>query len=838
MIKDLDAGTPNANIIVLFDFPNPDVRRSGNMLGGRSGYALHTLLNQANIPVSDCLITYCHETLDNKGLINTKGVLTVTGSEIKNQVLNRLSELAGNIVVPVGPFSCATLTGDHRVKFNRGSLTYNSEIKKKVLPTLTPTSVSFVPADRLIAIWDLKKAKENSDKSEYKEPERTMHINPSVLEVENFLQYCKMSDNPLVSIDIETLNGAVFCIGFAPTTDVAMCINFDNRTVEEEVELWRLCSNFLADPSITKIGQNFIFDMWFLAFKHNCFVQGPIEDTMVAHHIVYPDLPKGLGVLTTLHTDEPYYKEEGGYWKGGIGDRTSFLNYNCKDVITTYKVWNKINRWVAPDSPFYNIYRTTLNTYPALIYMMSRGLAINHKELANVRASIDSEIKDIDASLQGVVQEESGDPLITLNFNSPKQCTNYFYNILKVKPYLKGGKPTMDDDALTRLAKGTQARDGLYSAQLIQQLRQRAKYSGTYLQIKFDEDKRFRCSYNPRGTKTGRLSSSKTVFGTGMNHQNLPLEFRSFMVPDQGKIFIEMDKRQSEWVITAYLCGDKNMIDILSENKDPHIATAKLITGLPEHVIKQEDKAIAKTTNPEEIKRAREVLLIDGTPFLDFVQTHRAFVPRTMSCRQVGKKSNHALNYMMGAPRVSMESGLSLEEAERARALYLAAYSRLPEWWEEIRDQLKSDRTITNIVGQPRKFLGPVDDKLLKDAVAHLPQSISVWIVNQAMAKIYELKHEAEILSQVHDSLLFQHPYDKLVSLEMFCYKAQEAMEPRLRAVGDGIERMFYVYTDVKVGFDAAKMYETTFTDVRETVKKLSKLRKDDEIYRTTEVAV
>ena len=835
---DLDAGVDGSNIIILFDFPNPDVKRSGNMLGGRSGYALHQLLNQANISVSDCLVTYCHEEFDNKKLMNTKGAFTTHGAEIRDQVANRLNQLSGNIIVPVGPFACAVTTGDHRLKFNRGSLTFNEEIQKKVLPTFTPTSVAFVPADRLMCIWDLRKAKANSHRTDYKPPERTLHINPTVYEVEQFLEYCKMSDNPTIAVDIETLNGAVFCIGFAPSPNVAMCVNFDNRTVEEEIQLWKLCTKLLQDPSVTKIGQNFIFDMWFLAFRHNCFVKGPIEDTMVAHHIVYPDLPKGLGVLTTLHTDEPYYKEEGGYWKGGIGDRTSFLNYNCKDCITTYKVWEKIKLWVANDSPFRDIYRTTLDTYPALIYMMARGIAINHEELANVRQTIDNEIHDIDASLQGVVQEESEDPLLTLNFNSPKQCMNYFYNVLKVKPYLKGGKPTLDDDALTRLAKGTQARPGLYSAQLIQQLRQRAKYSGTYLQIKFDSDKRFRCSYNPRGTKTGRLSSSKTVFGTGMNHQNLPLEFRSFMVPDQGKIFIEMDKRQSEWVITAYLCGDKNMIDILANNQDPHVSTARLITGLPDHVIKAEDKAIAKTTNPEEIKRTRELLLIDGTPFLDFVKTHQAFVPRTMSCRQVGKKSNHALNYMMGANRFSMESGLTLEEADRARSLYLSAYSRLPEWWEEVREQLLKNRTVTNIIGQPRKFLGIVDDKLLKDAVAHLPQSISVWIVNQAMTKIYNLDHRAEILSQVHDSLLFQYPYDDPAGLEIFCYQAMDAMEPKLKAVGDGIERNFYVYTDIKIGFDAAKMHDSTFTTVMDDVEKLSKLRKDDEVYRVAEVAV
>lgn len=836
-VLNYDAGTESAKIIVLFDFPHYDTYRKGNLLAGRSGYALHSLLTQASIPVNECYITACHNVQDNKGLINTKGVLTPKGIELKEELLSRLSDNKANVIVPAGPFACTCLIDDHRVKLNRGSLTYVPSVKCKVLPIQNPSSVAFVPADRLIAIWDLKKAYAESSSSAYTPPKNTMHINPSVSEVENFLTYCRSADNPLVAIDIETLNGAVFCIGFAPNNSTAMCVNFDNRTLEEEVKLWRLCADFLALDSVTKIGQNIIFDIWFLAHRHNCYVANPIEDTMVAHHIVYPDLPKGLGVLTTLHTDEPYYKEEGGYWKGGIGDRTSFLHYNCKDVITTYKVWDKIAKWVAPGTAFHSYYQSVLDMYPALTYMMSRGLHINHEELVNVRKQIDAEIHDIDSSLQGVVQEESGDPLMTLNFNSPKQCTNYYYTVLGIKPYLKGGKPSIDDETLTRLSKGTINRKGLYSAQLIQQLRQRAKYSGTYLQIKFDTDKRFRCSYNPRGTKTGRLSSSKTIFGTGMNHQNLPLEFRSFMVADPNNIFIEMDKRQSEWVITAYLCGDKNMIAVIEENRDPHVSTAELITGLPVNVIEAENKAIDKTTNPEEVKRIRNKLLIDGAPFTDYVMKHDAFVPRTMSCRQIGKKSNHALNYMMGSHRFSMESGLSLTEAERARALYLRAYYSLPEWWNEINEQLHKNRTVVNPAGQPRRFLGTLDDKLLKEAVAHIPQSTSVWIVNSAMSKIYDVEtHRAEILSQVHDSLLFQHSYNELEQIESFCIYAKDALEPKLTVTNDDITRSFYVQTDIKIGFDAAKMYPTTIATIKNDTEKLTKLRNNG--HRPAETSV
>jgi hypothetical protein len=48
--------------------------------------------------------------------------------------------------------------------------------------------------------------------------------------------------------------------------------------------------------------------------------------------------------------------------------------------------------------------------------------------------------------------------------------------------------------------------------------------------VAFDADGRLRCSWNPRGTKFGRLSSSQTIFGTGMNLQNLSPKFKGFIV--------------------------------------------------------------------------------------------------------------------------------------------------------------------------------------------------------------------------------------------------------------------------------------------------------------------
>ena len=77
-------------------------------------------------------------------------------------------------------------------------------------------------------------------------------------------------------------------------------------------------------------------------------------------------------------------------------------------------------------------------------------------------------------------------------------------------------------------------RDGRKEAKLLQEYRGLDKLFSTYLEVGYDSDKRLRCSYNSRGTWSGRLSSSQTVFGTGIQHQNIPPDFRGFMVSDDA----------------------------------------------------------------------------------------------------------------------------------------------------------------------------------------------------------------------------------------------------------------------------------------------------------------
>ena len=242
-----------------------------------------------------------------------------------------------------------------------------------------------------------------------------------------------------------------------------------------------------------------------------------------------------------------------------------FLEYAALDAACTLEIHNKFWHDLGK---FQTAYDLTMKLFPVLMFMQTRGIKVNLDALKETREHVAEDIEEKQKELNLLCGRE-------LNVNSSKDCQSYFYDELGIKPYTnKDGRPTVDDKALQRLVRGTAARPGLRQAKLVQEIRGLQKLSGTYLNLEFDADNRIRCSFNPRGTKFGRLSSSKTIFGTGTNFQNLPQDFKKFLVADEGYVFMEVDKRQAEWVVVAYASGDANMISAVEKGIDVHTHTA------------------------------------------------------------------------------------------------------------------------------------------------------------------------------------------------------------------------------------------------------------------------
>ena len=156
-----------------------------------------------------------------------------------------------------------------------------------------------------------------------------------------------------------------------------------------------------------------------------------------------------------------------------------------------------------------------------------------------------------------------------------------------------------------------------------------------------------------------------------MNFQNLPDRFKKYILADPGMVFFELDKDQSEWVITAYACGDPRMIEAVENKRDIHTHTAHLMFNIPEDIIKKEADIIGITSDPDWILQERR----DKIPAILEYGTMPCRAPRTMSCRQAGKKSNHGLNYKEGYKMYALKNEVQESEG-RARGRRFTAEGR------------------------------------------------------------------------------------------------------------------------------------------------------------------
>lgn len=150
-----------------------------------------------------------------------------------------------------------------------------------------------------------------------------------------------------LSCDIETVYpkrdsafyphpGYAFVIGLADSPDFGLSFCLFRDSSLENKTLWRELDSLLAGSSI--IGQNFInFDTYFLQSLGFSIPLRKISDTLIRHHILWPELSHKLQFMTRQYTRQPYYKDEGKHWS--IKHLASLMRYNALDVTVTYEVW-------------------------------------------------------------------------------------------------------------------------------------------------------------------------------------------------------------------------------------------------------------------------------------------------------------------------------------------------------------------------------------------------------------------------------------------------------------------------------------------------------------------
>jgi len=776
----------SAKYLMVGEQPARNEVRLGRPFVGPSGSILDECLRAVGIMRSECYITNVIKDMDehlSKYIyINNQGVVSRVskkGEEYISLLKSELVKSKSKTIVAIGNIAVYALCGLDKplVTKRRGSVLESTLVPNKhVIPIIHPATV--IPPknqylNKLLIQFDLKRYKEISDDG-YEPEEQYLITNPSHNDCLVYLNKIKERglDGTTIDFDIELFNEQVSCISFSYKEKEAICIPFissngDHFTIEQERSIWLRIGKILEDERIKKRGQNVSFDAHFLLRRYGIKAR-PLDDTMVAQKIIMPDYPIGLDFITSIWTKHPYYKDEGKAWKTGIFDWDVEWGYNAKDSLMCQESFPKQHiELVKQDNV--ETYERQRRMIEPLVYMQERGIKVDVEGMKKAYEESEKKVVELREELNKIAGRD-------LNPNSYPQLREYFYGKsgYKHKAYKsrKTGSDTTDNDAMKRLA-----RKGFKEAKLIQMIRKERKQSSTYLNPeKIDNDGRIRCSYNPVGTKFSRISSSKNIFGTGMNMQNWPHMLLKYLIADDGYLYYSWDLSQAENRIVAYVGDVIPMIEAFEGGEDVHRLTAGLIFG----------------------KRADEISDEDGSSSLG---------DGTHSERFWGKKANHGLNYDLGYKSFAFDYEIPERDGKNIVDSYHRVYPGVRNTFHAyIRRCLRENRTITNLMGRHTRFLGEWGDKLFKEGYSCIPQGTVGDVINERGVEFiyYDQKRFSgiELLTQIHDSIGFQIsisiPWEEHARMLL---KIKESLETPLLFRG----QEFVIPADLMIGLSMSK---------------------------------
>jgi uracil-DNA glycosylase family 4 len=711
-------GPKDAKIAIVGEAPGATEEANGRPFCGASGQLLNEMLANAGICRRDCYITNVVKTRPPNNDFNI--FYRDSKRNLPNDVLlaahtalhAELKVVRPNVIIALGNEALRALMGRKLSVENwRGSLLESP--CGKVISTYHPAYILRAYEHRKIAELDLRRAASEQYTPSLNIPPVHTTLNPSL---EQCLAYLN-SEPDLVAFDIETFGQNIRCIGFCSEKGKAICIPFfkirqthifsgafecawseaDEKLILDAME------RFLANPRIRKIAQNFPFDATMLEREFGLEVRGLYMDTMVAFHCCYSELPKGLDFLCSIFTKYPYYSDY------SVMVDSSLWFYNCMDCIATFEVCLALEEEMKDLNVDAFYHRHAQPLMMALSRAGNYGPKVDLLARDKMRTTLEAELVDIKTKLLGLVGFE-------LNPNSSTQMMKYFYHQLALKPIInrKSGNPTLNEEALKTLAVKNER--VAIPISLILDYREKTKLIGTFLDSKLNPEGRLPTSYNAAGTTTGRISSSKTIFGLGGNLQQIPRgEFRRIFVAPPGKVLIKTDLSQAEARAVAWYANIHFLIKAFqTPGFDIHRWNAAIVFN----------KTEADVTKKE---------------------------------RQTSKALVHGANYGLGHITAARLAGVPTNVAKQALERYKETLKELGMWHQDIRARVMKDRRLYTPLGRMRMFFGRMDEETFRSAYAFLPQSLIADIINQAFFTLDKsLPAGCRLILQVHDELVIE----------------------------------------------------------------------------------
>lgn len=602
--------------------------------------------------------------------------------------------------------------------------------------------------------------------------------------------YEKFQTADIIAIDIETSRGqpsTILCVSYCAVwydssggfTTHSIVLPFSNLDWVK----WVRKFNQLPQP---KVFQNGLFDnLHFLRF--GCPVTNYLLDTLDLFHSWYSELPKTLGYITLfLLRDAYYWKDE-----AKTGDPHQFYQYNAKDSWATA---NSVLALLSECGPW------TLENYKEKFPIVPLCLAANFEGLRYDLKLVDKEDPNSLYNIQLAIVQENlrslqakvGNP----NFNPGSwQQIRRLFEILVGKKNADRIEKT-DEKARNKIGKMHPLNQMLMDE--VNKYKEAQKLVGTYLGAHLWANDRLLYSLRPSATDTNRLACSQSSFEYsfiggksekfGAQIQNQPEYNKQVIISDEGFLLGEADNEQSEAYCLGYISGDEGLIGTLTSGNDFHSVNIERFFGVSYDEVWDQIKG--KTKNKP--------------------------------LRDLSKRVNHGTAYVMGAMVLLETMGLEnvvkaqillglpssmrpVEVCEYLLSRYHTAYPGVKtDFYEWVKSYVKQNSKLVSALGWTRFCFGDPgkNSRHFKALVAHVPQNLSVSIINRGMLRVFrEIQlanwRDFRIKAQIHDSVLFQYR----IGREDLAWKARDILEQDIKVTDvKGVTRVMRIPVALKGG--------------------------------------
>ena len=490
--------------------------------------------------------------------------------------------------------------------------------------------------------------------------------------------------------------------------------------------------DLLEDPAVKKTAHNAKYDVLVLR-RAGIQLRGLDFDTMLASYVLDPGRRShGLDVLSLEFLDHSMmsYADLCGKGKSAVPfDQCavdSARDYSCEDADMSLRMRGIFE----PQLDSSEVRPLLENVEVPLIGVLAEvewtGIAIDVPWFHSLKERFRRERQNVEQQIYAAAGTE-------FNINSNPQLREILFTRLGL-PVLKKTStgPSTDASVLQELADAGHTIPGL-----LMEYRELAKLENTYLDalpaMVNPQTGRLHTSFSQTVAATGRLSSSDP------NLQNIPIrrelgrDIRRGFIPRSGWMLLAADYSQIELRLLAHLSSDPAFVEAFNAGGDIHRQTAAIIFDVELDKVTSDMRARAKTIN-------------------------------------------FATIYGQGAHALSRQLKIEHAEAKEFILRYFERFRGIRQYLDSSVDFAREHGYVTTIFGR-RRYIPELRERNFNTrafgerAAANSPiQGSAADLIKMAMIRIHDGlrdgRHQAKMLLQVHDELVFEVPSEEMESVK------------------------------------------------------------------------